>query len=254
MLSAFIGCSSVGPTGHQGQQDYRLVSGYEEQAARDIAVAAGELGASFAPASAGGLAKSAAVSAASATPSLAVQWQGWTYAGGWWSRSGSFDAQGADGGRFLATGIDSVRFTDAAGLAVKDPIISTITGGNAARHGQLYARGWDGGYVNVKTDFSLNGTIDRAADTTLTLGGSVALWIDAESGDQSRWFTLNSSADASGITFVKQANGWSKPQTGTIAINGLCKNSLITFSNGIATIVITDNSGAEPPKTITVQL
>jgi hypothetical protein len=246
-----VGCADLSPASHSGRQDYNLVGLYEDQAAQDIALGVGELGTTFASTTPAGLAKSLSEPS---TASLNLAGQAWTYLDGWWSRNGELSLTGTDGAQFLISGIDSVQYLDATSAVIRNPLIDLVSAGNASRHCRLYVRGNDGGYVDVKTDYTLNGTITRAADTTLVLSGSVNLWIDAETGNKARWCTVTTSAAAAGVTFTRTAGAWSKPLSGSVSIDGVYKSAAITFSNGTATIVITDKSGAVSPRTIYVTL
>jgi hypothetical protein len=171
-----------------------------------------------------------------------IQWQNWTYAGGWWYRNGEVLFTSADGSISLS-GSDSVQFTDANSAAVQHPLQADVRGGTALHHAAMHLAGTNGGYVDATRDWNLAGSLTKAADTTLTLNGSLAQSFSAENAAKTASCNFQGTATASNIVYNKQADGWSKPVSGSLRLVSPYKTIDITFANATAHIVVTAKDG-----------
>lgn len=243
-LGSFIiiaGCN-MNPAGlNDGKEDPSLAIAYEEATADQIAKETVELSQAFAL-STGGLEKTTV--AATSGEQLSLSGQPWTYTAGWWMRSGEFSLTGAQGEVIRLDGYDSAQFKDAAGAVVQYPIVMNAASALLTRMGHFYIQNRLGGYVDIGRTFTIDGALDRgAADTTLTLNGTLSQHFKAENGDKTAWCDYKGTARAVDITYKKTADGWSKPLSGSISVSSPYRNIDITFSNGTAQITVSDKSG-----------
>jgi hypothetical protein len=235
-----VGCLN-NPNGlNDGREDPSLAISYEEASAEQIAKETAELGQAVAV-SANGLVKSA--EAASSGAQLSLNGQPWTYAGGWWTRSGEFTINVIQGESLELNGYDSVQFKNAAGSVVQYPIVMNATSAELTHMGHFYIMNRAGGYIDMGRTYTLGAALDRGTDTTLVLNGTLSQYFKAENADKTAWCDYKGNARATDITYNKTADEWSKPVSGSISVESPYRNIDITFSNGIAHVVISDKSG-----------
>jgi hypothetical protein len=240
-FALMVGCNN-NPTGlNDGREDPSLAISYEEGSAEQIAKETAELSQAF-TVSANGLAKRA--EAASSGAQLSLSGQPWTYAGGWWNRSGQFTITDDQGASLKLDGYDSVQFKDASGSVVQYPIVMNATSAVLSHMGHFYIENRVGGYIDMGRTYTLGAALDRgSSDTTLILNGSLSQYFKAENANKTAWCDYEGNARATDITYKKTADGWSKPISGTITVSSPYRNIDITFSNGIAKVIVSDKSG-----------
>ena len=240
-LVLLVGCGN-NPAGlNDGREDPSLVIPYEEASADQIAKETAELGQAFAI-TASGLAKSAATTTSG--PQLSLSGQPWTYTGGWWTRSGEFTLTGDQGESLKLNGYDSVQFKDAASSVVQYPIVMNATSAVLTHMGHFYIENRLGGYIDMGRTYTLSAALDRGtSDTTFVLNGTLSQYFKAENANKTAWCDYEGNARATDITYKKTADGWSKPISGTITVSSPYRNIDITFSNGIAKVIVSDKSG-----------
>ena len=238
------------PNGPDGEESYELIQAYEQQALQDVAVGVAEMGDAFAEPGSGGLSKSVAQPGGG---SFSLTGEPWTYAGDWWSRNGSLELVGDDGAQLIFGGVDSVQYLDPAGEVTKHPLITGLAEGAAIRHWWLRVRAADGGRADIEKDYYLTGVLEKGADTTLLLNGTVDLLIDAESGDGSEWYKLDRTAQATDVLFTWTGDEW-ELVSGSATYEGPQVSASITYSGATATIVVSDKTGQSEPQTVEVQL
>jgi hypothetical protein len=240
-FALMIGCAN-NPAGlNDGREDPSLAISYEESSADQIAKETAELSQAFAV-SANGLAKSA--DAATSGAQLSLSGQPWTYAGGWWMRSGEFTITDDQGANLKLDGYDSAQFKDASGSVVQYPIAMNATSAQLSHMGHFYIENRLGGYIDMGRSYTLGAALDRGtSDTTLVLNGTLSQYFKAENANKTAWCDYKGDARATDITYKKTAGGWSKPVSGTINVSSPYRNIDITFSNGIAHVIVSDKSG-----------
>jgi len=247
-IAVLSGCAGKNPaSANNSNQNYALVSSYEDASSQDIATDVAGMSESFNFGS-----KTASLSKAAAGVTTSIQWQSWTYAGGWWYRSGSVSATSVDGALDL-NGSDSVQFTDVNNAAVQHPLLADVFGGEARNHGSMHVAGKDGGYVDAQRDWLLSGALAKAGDTTLTLNGSLAQSFKAANAARTASCSFVGSATATNIVYNKQGDGWSKPVSGSVNLTSPYKSITITFASGTAHIVVTAKDGTVT-KDVTITL
>jgi hypothetical protein len=243
-----FGCSGKNPVSNNSTTgNYALVSSYEDASSQDIATDVAAMSESFAFAS-----KSAALSKKASDVTGTIQWQSWTYANGWWLRNGQVTVSSSDGTVDLQ-GSDSVQFTDANNAAVQYPLLADVRGGAARHHAAMHVAATAGGYVDALRDWALEGTITKAADTTLTLSGSLSQSFKAQNAAKTASCDFQGAATATDIVYSKQGDGWSKPVSGTVVLVSPYKTIDITFNSGTAHIVVTAKDGTVT-KDVTITL
>jgi hypothetical protein len=238
-VAVLSGCAGKNPASHSGAESYALVSSYEDASSQDIATDVAGMSEAFNFASKG----TTTLAKQSADVTGNIQWQSWTYGSGWWFRSGEVSLTSVDGAMDLR-GADSVQFTDANSSAIQFPLLADVRGGVVHHHTSMHLVGSNGGYVDASRDWALAGSLTKAADTTLTLNGSLSQALKAENADRSSWCDLQGTATASGIVYNKQGDGWSKPVSGTVQLVSPYKTINITFTSGTAHIVVTAKNGS----------
>jgi hypothetical protein len=244
-----FGCSGFGPTSHKsGTENYALVSSYEDASSQDIATDVSGMSEAFNFASKG----TSALAKQSANVTGNIQWQSWTYNSGWWFRSGEVSLTSTEGAVDLR-GSDSVQFTDVNSSVVQFPLLADVRGGIVHHHASMHVVGTNGGYVDASRDWVLAGSLTKAADTTLTLNGSLAQALKAENADRTSFCDLQGTATASDVVYNKQGDGWSKPVSGTVQLVSPYKTINITFASGTAHIVVTAKDGTVT-KDVTITL
>jgi hypothetical protein len=238
-MMAFYGCSGKNPVSNtSGGTNYALVSSYEDASSQDIAQDVGGLSQTFDY----GTKAAAAQAKRSADVSGTIQWQNWTYANNWWFRDGEVSLTSADGAVDIL-GSDSVKFTDASNAAVQYPQLADVRGCEAHHHAAMNVSGTGGGYVDAARDWILSGSVAKAADTTLTINGSLVQSFRAQNAAKTASCDFQGTATASDIVYDKQGSGWSKPVSGSVRLTSPYKTIDITFTNGTAHIVVTATNG-----------
>ncbi len=233
------GCFGKNPVSSTpGGENYALVSPYEDASAQDIAqdVAGMSQTVDFGGKTETSMAKK------SADVSGTIQWQSWTYANDWWFRDGEVAFTSSDGAVDLV-GSDSVRFSDVNDAAVEYPLLSQVRGCDIHHHAAMSLSNAGGGYVDATRDWLLTGSLAAAADTTLTLSGSLTQSFKAQNAARTSSCDFEGSATATNIVFNKQDSGWSKPVSGSVHLASPYKTIDITFTAGSAHIVVTATSG-----------
>jgi hypothetical protein len=236
-VAVLSGCAGKNPASHNGTNNYALVSSYEDASSQDIAKDVAGMSEAF------NFGKET-TSLAKQSSGVAgdIQWQSWTYSAGWWYRSGTVSLTSSEGAVDLR-GSDSVQFTDGISAAVQFPLLADVRGGVVHHHASMHVVGTNGGYVDASRDWALTGSLTKAADTTLTLNGSLAQALKAENADRTSFCDLQGTATASDVVYNKQGDGWSKPVSGTVQLVSPYKTINITIATGTAHIVVTAKDG-----------
>jgi|GEM_PF-4079134 hypothetical protein len=238
-MMSFYGCSGKNPVANtSGSADYALASSYEDASSLDIAQDAAGMSQTLDYGT-----KSATLAKQSAAVSGTIQWQNWTYANSWWFRFGEVSLTSSDGAVDIL-GSDSVEFTDATNATVQYPLLADVRGCDVHHHAAMNLSATGGGYVDAVRDWLLSGSLAAAADTTLTLNGSLTQSFKAQNATKTLSCNFQGTATATDIVYDKQGTGWSKPVSGSVRLTSPYKTIDITFASGTAHVVVTATNGA----------
>jgi hypothetical protein len=248
-LVLFTGCSKEGNPAslNSGAENYPLVASLEDKSGQDIAAEVAGMSEGF-----NFNTKGAGLAKQEATADGSITWQSWTYSDGWWHRSGAIKLASLDGSIEIE-GADSVRLLDPAGAPVQNPLGSDVRSGAVRHHAMTHIAGSDNGYIDAARDWQLSATLQKAADTTLTLSGTLNQSFKAENGDKTSWCNIEGLATVTDVVYRKGIAGWSKPIAGSVNVASPYKNIAVVFNNGKAHITVTAKDGAVV-KDITITL
>lgn len=243
-LFFFAGCSKNPGSLTANDQDYTLVASYEDNSGEDIAKEIARLAESF------NYTTKFTLGAAKTALSADIQWQPWSYSSNWWFHSGSLSLSITEGDMTISS-TDSVKFMDASGMPIKNPMLAVVADGQIKSHGVLTIDGSAGGYIKIYRDYDISGKVSN--QTTLTLNGSLTQKFAAEDASALNKCNFEGTASVSNVTFTKELLGWSKPVSGSAVVTSNFKTITITFKDGTATVKVKAKDGTVV-KNVTVNL